>query len=92
VSLEEDIRRGHKAEELLKHELMVEAREHMEKLLWQMFRDTPPESKDRLAYVSAMSYFHKKYAEFFQQAITNGKLAQINLEAKKKSLKERVFG
>ena len=90
--LEKDIQRGQRAANLLADDLVTEAREHIDATIWQMFRDTPPENKDRLAYLAGMAYFHKKYLEFFQAAVTNGKLASINLEAKKKSLRERVFG
>lgn len=90
--LEDEIRRGAKAQALLAEDLIQEAKAHMESELWRMFRETPPENKERLAYISALSAFHTKYFAFFTQAVTNGKLAQINLEAKKKSLQERVFG
>lgn len=92
ASLEEDIRRGHKADELLKHELIAEAKAHIEAELWRKFQDLPPSDKASLEFVKSMQYFHAKYFAFFTQAVTNGKLAQINLEAKKKSLRERVFG
>jgi hypothetical protein len=35
---------------------------------------------------------HEKYWEVLTAVITNGKVAQINLEAKKKSLRQKVFG
>ena len=90
-SFEEDIRRGHKAEDFLKHELIAEAKAHMESELWRKFQELAPSDKASLEFVKAMQYFHAKYFAFFAQAVTNGKLAQINLEAKKKSLKERFF-
>lgn len=91
-SLEEDVRRGLKAAELLGHDLIGEAKDHIDAELWRMFKETPPENKDRLAFISGMQYFHAKYFAFFQQAVTNGRIAQINLDAKKKSLRERMFG
>ncbi len=90
--LQTDIERGHKAQELLDHALVAEAKAHIEAELWRKFQELAPSAKQELEFVKAMQYFHVKYFAFFQQAITNGKLAQINLEAKKKSLRERVFG
>lgn len=91
-SLEEDIRRGQKAAEVLRHELIAEANAHIEAELWRKFQELAPSDKTGLEMVKAMQYFHGKYFAFFQQAVTNGKLASINLEAKKKSLKERFLG
>lgn len=88
--LEADIRRGQEADRILKHELVQEANSHIEAELWRMFKDTTPKDSETLEFVKAMQYFHGKYWEFLQQAVTSGKLAQINLEAKKKSLKQRT--
>lgn len=90
--LESDIRRGHKADELLENDLIAEAKAHIEAELWRKFQELAPSAKTELEFIKAMQYFHVKYFAFFQQAVINGKLAQINLEAKKKSLRERVFG
>ena len=90
--LEQDIRRGEEAARLLDHNLIKEANEHIEAELWRMFKDTTPQDLQTLEFVKAMQYFHGKYWAYFQQAVTNGKLASINLEAKKKTFRERFFG
>ena len=90
--LEDEIRRGAKAQALLNEELIQEAKAHIEAELWRKFQELAPSAKSDLEFIKAMQYFHVKYFAFFTQAVTNGKLAQINLEAKKKSLRERVFG
>ena len=90
--LEADIRRGQEAKRILEHDIVKEAHDHIEAELWRMFKDTAPKDSQTLEFVKAMQYFHGKYWMFFQQAVTNGKLAQINLEAKKKGLKQRIFG
>ncbi len=90
--LETDIRRGLEAQRILDHDIVKEANAHMEAELWRMFKDTSPQDAKTLEFVKAMQYFHGKYWAFMQQAVINGRLAQINLEAKKKSLKERFFG
>jgi hypothetical protein len=90
--LHDDITRGHRAENLLGDDLIAEAKAHIEAELWRKFQELAPSDTKSLEFVKAMQYMHAKYFAFFQQAVVNGKLAQINLEAKKKSLKERVFG
>lgn len=90
--LQRDIDRGHRAKLLLENPLMVEAREHIEAELWRVFKEIAPQDKDSLAHVKAMQYFHAKYFAFLEKAVTDGKLAQINLEARKKTLREKVFG
>lgn len=90
--LETDIRRGLEAKRILEHDIVKEANAHMEAELWRMFKDTSPQDRETLEFVKAMQYFHGKYWAFLQQAVTNCKLAQISLEAKKKSLKERATG
>jgi hypothetical protein len=90
--LEADIRRGLEAKRILEHDIVKEAHDHIEAELWRMFKDTTPQDAKTLEFVKAMQYFHGKYWDFMKQVVINGKLAQINLEAKKKSLRERMFG
>lgn len=90
--LEETIRRGHRAQQILSDELVKEAHDHIEKEMWRLFKETSPSDKSSLEHIKAMQYFHEKYWAYLQRVLTDGKMAQINLEAKKKSLRERVFG
>lgn len=90
--LETDIRRGEQARQLLADPLIGEARDHIEAELWRLFKDATPQDQETLQFVKAMQYFHSKYFAHFERIVTSGKIAQINLEAKKKSLKERIFG
>ena len=89
---EESIRRGHKAKQILDDDLVKEAHEHIESELWRLFKETSPSDKDALEHIKAMQYFHVKYWAYFNRVMTDGKIAQINLEAKKKTMKERIFG
>lgn len=91
-NLEKDISRGLRAKQILEDDLMVEAADHIEKELWRVFNETNPNDAEGLMHVRQMKYMHAKYQEFLRAAVANGRLAQINLEAKKKSLKQRVFG
>ncbi len=92
MTLEHDIDRGERAKRILGDELVIEAKEHIESELWRMFKETTPQDADTLKFVKSMQYFHGKYWAFFERAVTNGKLAQINAETRKKPLRERFFG
>lgn len=92
TDLDTSIRRGREAERLLKHELLSGARSHIDAELWRLFREVKPDDLQALTHIKAMQYFHAKYFAFLERAVTDGKLAQINLQAKKKTLRERVFG
>ncbi len=92
MTLEEDIRRGLKAAEIVNNELVQEGFAHIEAELFRKFQELNPSDEKNVLFVKHMLYMHGKYKEFFHQVMVNGKLAQVNLDAKKKSLKERVFG
>lgn len=90
--LAQDIARGEHAKNLLSDELIVGAREHMEAELWRLFKETKPSDTETLTFLKAMQYFHGKYFTYLEKFVIDGKLAAINLEAKKKTLRDRVFG
>ena len=89
---EREIQRGERAKRLLADDLVSEAKAHIEAELWRLFKDASPDDTYALQHIKGMQYFHAKYYAFWESAVTNGKLASISLEAKKKTLKERVFG
>lgn len=91
-NLEKDIARGLRAKQILEDDLMVEAAAHIEAELWRVFKEAKPNDSETLMHIRQMQYMHTKYQEFLRAAMANGKVAQINLEARKKSLKQRVFG
>jgi hypothetical protein len=90
--LEKDIQRGLRAANLLNDDLIKEAFEHIEAELWRQFKDLPPSATKDVEFVKGMQYLSVKFRAFFEQAVVNGKLASINLEAKKKGIRERFFG
>lgn len=92
MNLDEQIRRGERAKHLLSDDLVREAREHIESELWRLFKEVSPQDAQALAHIKAMQYFHAKYFQFFERAVSDGKIAQINAESRKKTLRERVFG
>lgn len=90
--LERAIQRGQEADRLLREPLIQEARDHIEAELWRLFKETSPQDEQTLTHIKSMQYFHQKYWAFFNRVVADGKVAQINLEAKKKGLKQRIFG
>ena len=86
------ISRGAKADSLMADPVMVEARAHIDAELWRLFKSTSPTDTDTLTQVRGMQYMHEKYLSFLRSAIQDGKLAALDLERKKKSMKERLFG
>lgn len=90
--LQKDIQRGHKAEQIMADPLMIEAREHIEAELWRLFKATVPTDFEALSQIKSMQYMHTKYEAFLKSCINDGKLATLELERKKKTLRERVFG
>lgn len=91
-NLQKEIDRGLRAQQLAENPLMIEAREHIDAELWRLFRECGPQDTDKLAFIKGMHYIHAKYNAFLTNAISNGKIAQLNVESRKKSLRERVFG
>lgn len=89
---EDQIRRGLRAKQILDDDLVKEAHDHIEAEMWRLFKEASPSDKAALEHIKAMQYFHVKYWAYLQRVLTDGKIAQINLEAKKKSWKEQIFG
>ena len=92
MDMEKEIQRGHRAKQLLEDDLMIEARQLIDAKLADQFRKCAPNDSDGLMHVRQMQYIHDKYWEVLTAVVSNGKVAQINLEAKKKTLRQRVFG
>ena len=92
MNLEKDIQRGLRAKQILEDDLMVEATAHIDAEMWRVFKELKPNDAEGLMHVRQMQYMHQKYQEFLRAAVANGRVAQINLESRKKGLRERVAG
>jgi uncharacterized membrane-anchored protein YjiN (DUF445 family) len=90
--LDKDAERGNRAEAILSDPIMVEAREHIESELWRLFKSSVPTDTEALSQIKAMQYMHAKYEAFLKSCVQDGKIARIEIERKRKSLRERVFG
>ncbi len=78
------IDRGHRAENVLRDPLFEEAKKHIEDELYRLFCETKPTDTQSLIEIKSMQYMHVKYMAFLRAAITDGKMAKAELEARKK--------
>ena len=90
--LQREINRGERAQLILADELVSDAKAHIEAELWRLFKDTSPADFEALKHIKGMQYFHAKYFAFFERVVIDGKIAAMSIEAKKKTLREKVFG
>lgn len=90
--LKSDVQRGQRASNIVNDELMTEATKHIDAEIYRMFLAVHPSDKDGLAFVRGMQYFHQKYQAFLKKAIEDGKMATLEIERRKKTLKERFLG
>lgn len=88
--LEEASRRGERAKALLTDPLIKEAFDHIEGELWRHFKAAAPDDEKALSHIKQMQYMHSKYVEFLGRAVTSGRLAKLEIEQQKRTLKERV--
>jgi hypothetical protein len=92
MDLDKAVSRGNRAEELMNDPLMVEAAAHIDAELWRLFQSAVPTDIESLAQIKSMQYMHGKYAAFLKKCIQDGKMARMDIERRKKSLKERFLG
>lgn len=90
--LDQDIERGIRANSIMTDPVMIEAREHIEAELWRLFKSAVPTDFEALSQIKSMQYMHAKYEAFLKICINDGKLATLEVERKKKTLKERFLG
>lgn len=79
------LKRKEQADRLLKHELMVEARDHMRdsitKALWNRHK-LPAEDRDRL---DAMVRYYDTFWSWFERVLADGKLAEMEEKQKEEA-------
>ncbi len=90
--LQLDIERAQRAEQIMNDQVMIEAREHIEAELWRLFKSAVPTDFEALSQIKSMQYMHAKYEAFLKTCISDGKMARMELDRKKKSLRERFLG
>jgi hypothetical protein len=90
--LDTEIERGIRADQIMNDPVMVQAREHIESELWRLFKSAVPTDHEALSQIKSMQYMHGKYEAFLKSCINDGKLARIEIERKKKTLRERFLG
>lgn len=90
--LDRDIHRAARAEAIMNDPIMVEAREHIEAELWRLFKTAVPTDFEALSQIKSMQYMHAKYEAFLKTCISDGKIAKLEVERRKKGLRERFLG
>ena len=75
-----DIQRAQRAKLLIEDSLLVEAKESIEAEFWRLFKTLQPTDTEGLTQVKGMQYIHEKYWQYLQSVISNGKMAQLELE------------
>jgi hypothetical protein len=90
--LETRVKRGNRAIELMNDPLMSAAREHIDQELYRLFKSAVPTDTEALSQIKAMEYMHGKYLSYLNMCIQDGKMAILDIERKKKTLRERFLG
>lgn len=90
--LQTAIDRGHRAKNILDDALFAEAAAHIDAECFRLFKAAHPTDAESLKQVAGIQYLHTKYMAFLRAAVQDGKMAQLEVERKKKTLRERVFG
>ena len=90
--LQHAITRGQRAKNILDDSLFSEASDHIDAECFRLFKATHPTDSEALSHIAGIQYLHSKYKAFLKAAVTDGKMAQLEVERRKKTLKERVFG
>lgn len=92
MTIEKDFERGQRAERLLNDDLVKEARAHIESEIIRLFKAATPTDIEALSQIKAMEYFSGKFFAFLERTVKDGRIAQFELERRKKTIKERVSG
>ncbi len=91
MTLDERLKRAARAETILADQIMVEAQEHIEAECWRLFKSLQPTDAEGMAQVKAVQYMHAKYLAFLKAAVTDGKMARLELDQKKRGIRERMM-
>lgn len=87
---DEAIKRASRARQILDDAIFKEAAEHIEAECFRKFKELAPTDVDGLAQVKGIQYMHAKYMAFLNSAVADGKMAQLDVERKRKpTLMER---
>ena len=71
--------------------IMAEASEHIEAECWRLFKSLQPTDAEGMAQVKAIQYMHAKYQAFLKSALDDGKIARLEVEQKKRGMRDRFL-
>lgn len=92
TDLDKEVERANDALRIMQNELVKEAFETMDKEIYRQFKAVAPTDSEALMQVRTMQYMREKFEQFFVGVMQNGKVAQMEIDRKKKSLRQRFLG
>lgn len=90
MTLEEEIARGQRAERLLNDELVSEAFAKIEGAIVEQWKSSPVRDTEGQQQLRIMLGLLDRLRGHFTEVVTTGRMASIQLETKRKTLKERI--
>lgn len=83
---ESQVRRADRARRLLEDELVKEAREQIERTLWETFKASPLRDVEGREKLRLMQDVADKFFGYLAAVVQDGELAKLDIESKKKGL------
>lgn len=82
--LQHAITRGQRAKNIIDDSLFAEASDHIDAECFRLFKATHPTDAEALGQIAGIQYLHSKYKAFLKAAVTDGKMAQLQVERESK--------
>lgn len=83
---ESQVRRAERARRLLEDELVREAREQIERTLWETFKASPLRDVEGREKLRLMQDVSDKFFGYLAAVVQDGEMAKLEIESKKKGL------
>lgn len=83
---ESQVRRAERARRLLEDDLVKEAREQIERTLWETFKASPLRDVEGREKLRLMQDVADKFFGYLAAVVQDGELAKLEIESKKKGL------
>lgn len=86
MDLENQVRRADRARQLLGDDLIREAREQIERTLWDQFKSSPLRDVEGREKLRLMQDMCDKFFGYFAAVVQDGEVAKLEIESKKKGI------
>ena len=84
---EDEVRRGRRAEALMRDSVIVEAFETLDRAFYQAYRDTSPVDHQGLVHLRLLTKCLDEFRGFFEEVLQTGQFTHLNL---REALKEEA--